>query len=173
MIKIFLLTLAAAFSAPVKMPAKSDLNLQCITSMPTSSFYLRTEDQDVVLKVVHHNGTDYMPIHEGVVVPHDFPFLKDRASLLMPLGDQVEFKFPRKKCVTYGTGLIRCSGGERKTVNGVDMEALSFYTSKTREETLGMVIEGWKMNLDLNAMGHPPVLQMTMNYAPEECRFSF
>lgn len=159
-----------SFSA---MKPKLDLRLQCVSGMPTTSFYLRTEGEFAILKIVHHNGVEFMPIHEGIIVPHDLTYLKEKAALLTPMGEQVEYKFPLKKCEIYGPGLISCSGGDRQTFNGVEIESLMFYTSKLHEETLGISIDSWKATVDLHAIDHGPVMEVSMNYTPEECQFNF
>lgn len=153
--------------------AKSDLRLQCISGMPTTSFFLRTEGDFAILKIMHHNGAQFMPIHEGVIVPNDFTFLKNKADLLTPMGNEIYFKYPLEKCKVYGPGVMSCSGGDRQTFNGIEIESLNFYTAKTHEETLGLSLDGWKATVSLYARYHGPVMDVSMNYAPQECQFNF
>ena len=163
----------SSFSVAAVKQAKADMTLQCVSGMPTTSFYLRTEGEYAILKIVHHNGPEFIPIHEGIIVPHDFTWLKEKADLLTPMGNQIEYKFPLKKCETYGPALMSCAGGDRQTFNGVEIEALMFYTSKTHEETLGIAFDGWKTSVSLHAIDHGPVMEVSMNYTPEECQFNF
>ena len=155
--------------------AKNKLNYEfkCQSTMPTTSFLLKTVDDHVVLTTVHHNGTSYMPIHEGIIVPNDFSYLKSVADVLVKMGEHNEFKFPLKKCEIHGYGLISCRGGESKVINGKEFEALSFYTSKITEEALGNVFQKNKVVLSVYIDGFVPVQTITNDFYGDECQFNF
>jgi hypothetical protein len=147
----FFLTNITLSMAMAKDSAK-DLSFRCITTMPTTSFLLRTEGKEVVLTTIHHNGTPYMPIHEGIVVPHDFSYLQSVANHLTLMGDSNEFRFPKNKCQIYGHALMSCHGGERKVFNGEEMEALSLHTAKIKEAAFGETSEKIKVVLSVNVL---------------------
>lgn len=160
---LFLFSLTAA--------ADDKLGFQCVGRHPTTSFFLEENGEHLVLKMLHHNGVEYMPIHEGVIVPNDLPYLEHKAQLLTRLGSQVEFRFPKAKCQSYGEGLIACRAGERKNIGGLDVEALHLLTEKNTRHAFDMKIEYRRVELSLHVAGDPPVKEISMNYEPNECKF--
>ncbi len=173
--KRFILVMAVLMAAAGGATAEThpDISLRCVTGMATTSFLLRTQGTDVVLTTVHHNGTGYMPIHEGIVVPNDMGFLSDKAKVLMQMGDRNEFRFPRARCKIFGPGLLTCSGGERKRFGDLEMEALSFVTGKVTQRDSGQSTDFVRVALSVNVIGHPPVMDIAMYYTESECRFQF
>ncbi|MGZ3692664.1 MAG: hypothetical protein ACXWQO_00220 [Bdellovibrionota bacterium] len=147
------------------------MGFRCISKYPTTSFILEEKGDEMVLRMIHHNGVGYMPIHEGIVVPNDLGFLAAKAKILTRLGAETEFRFPKAKCKTYGAGLLSCSGGERRNIDGLDVEALHLITEKNTKQVFDDKIEYVRIELSLNIMGNPPVSELSMNYAPEECKF--
>ncbi len=138
-----------------------------------TSFLLRTEGNEVVLTTIHHNGTNFMPIHEGIVVPHDLGYLKDVSRILTQMGDRNEFGFPLKKCEIYGPRQMSCSQGSPVILNGQEMRGFFLSTSTVKEATLGKVFENTKITLSLQIKNFVPVQDIVMNFQPNECEMSF
>ncbi|MGZ3657563.1 MAG: hypothetical protein ACXVCS_18545 [Bdellovibrionota bacterium] len=162
---LFLLSLLAspAFAAP--------LSIKCDTDMPTTIFDFSEQGDQYLLKVKQVNGVAFMPIHEGVIVPHDFPYLQSKANMLTRLSDYVEFHFPKDKCTIHGKGLISCGDGERKKFGDIEMQALNFYTGKVHEDTMGLSLDSWKVTLSIWSPDFTPVMDMTMVYGDTNCKF--
>ncbi len=171
--KLVFVFLVSCLSFTVFAKDKLSYEFKCQSTMPTTSFLLKTVDDNVILTTVHHNGTPYMPIHEGIIVPNDFSYLQSVADVLIKMGDFNEFKFPLKKCEIHGEGLISCRGGESKVMNGKEFQALSFYTSKITEEALGQVFQKNKVVLSVYINGFVPVQTITNDFYGEECQFNF
>jgi hypothetical protein len=147
------------------------LGFRCTSKMPTTSFILEEQGAEMVLTMIHHNGVDFMPIHQGIIVPHDLGFLAEKAKILTRLGSRNEFRFPRSRCTSYGAGLLSCSRGERKNIGGLDVEALNIMTSVNTRKVFDEKIEYYGVNLSLNVAGNPPVSELSMEYATDECKF--
>lgn len=90
----------------------SPVSFRCVTSPPTTSFVADTTGEEVKLTIVHHNGTQYMPIHQGIVVPADFPLLQKKSEVMQKLGERVEMVFEKKNCKKYGDKLYSCGQGK-------------------------------------------------------------
>jgi hypothetical protein len=146
---------------------------RCVATMPTTSFILETQGEEAVLTTIHHNGTGYMPIHEGVIVPNDLPYLARKAELLKKMGERNEFRFPLANCKVYGSGLLSCHGGNAQVFEGVAMRALSLETSKVTERAPGVVAESVKVRLSVQIDGFSPVQDVVNNFYGEECRLGF
>jgi hypothetical protein len=150
---------------------EAKLGFHCKTKQPTTSFALTEDGEDVVLKVTHHNGVGYMPIHEGIIVPNDIGYLKHKADVMTRLGPVQEFRFPKKKCIQYSPGVMACRSGERRDIDGMDVEALHFLTSKDTRQVFDEKVDYYRAELSLNIQGEPPVKEITMMYATDECVF--
>lgn len=174
-IKLILISLLfpAVSLAAIGSKVQKELSFRCVSSMPTTSFILTDKGSEVVLTTIHHNGTKFMPIHEGIIVPNDLPYLTSKAEVLQKMSDFNEFKFPKEKCQVYGPDLINCSGGERKKFGDLEIEALSVSTSKVTEEFMGRAFASYRVSLFINITDFVPSQLISMNYYDKECVFSF
>ena len=150
-----------------------NISFRCVTGMPTTSFVVKTEGDQVVLTTVHHNGTDYMPIHEGIVVPKDFEYLAEKAKALTLLGDRVEFRFPLANCSVYAKGLMSCHGNDKKVVDGVEFQALSFNTKIITHRVYDYSIDTHRVSLSLKTSVITPVIEVMNSFSETECKFQF
>ena len=152
---------------------KAKYNFKCVNKSPTTSFLLSTEGNEVVLTTVHHNGPSYMPIHEGIIVPNDIPYLSEVARHLMKMGERNTFRFPIKNCIVTGPGLLSCHGGNRLNFNGTEIEALRLVTSKGSEHSPYVSYEYNRVTLSVNVTGFAPVQDLSILYFENECKFDF
>jgi hypothetical protein len=134
---------------------------------------LTADGDDMVLTTQHVNGVDFMPVHEGVIVPNDLPYLTSASTTLKHMGAQNQFRFPKARCKIFGPGLLSCSGGETKTFDGLEMQALSLVTKKVTTRVYDLQVDSMKVTLDVNISGFVPVQEVTMEYDPNDCKFSF
>ena len=145
------------------------LEFNCITQPPTTSFVSRMEGNTLIVKTIHHSGTDYMPIYEGVIVPKDLPYLRRSAELMAKMGSETEFRFPLDRCEIFGEGLFRCGMGESQNISGLEVLPLYIETSKISETVEDQTFESTKVRLGLSLNNFLQVV--TMNYQPYECSF--
>lgn len=138
-----------------------------------TSFLLRTENAEVILTTIHHNGTAFMPIHDGIIVPNDIRYLTEVASILTPMGDRNEFRFPIDKCKVYGPQQIGCSNGSSQKFGNHEMSALYLMTSKINEQAFGESFDQLKVTLSVYIRGFSPVQDITMLYSTNECAMNF
>lgn len=149
------------------------LNFTCKTKPETTSFQLIDEGDTVLLKLRHVNGTGYMPIHEGIIVPNDIDYLREKAGLLTQMGAFPEFRFPKSKCRIYGPKLFICSQGERKKFGKLEMQGLHIMSQIQTNEFMDAVVKTIRIAFDVHIPGHPPVQQISMLYMPEDCDLNF
>ena len=154
-------------------PARNADNpgFRCVNRMPTTSFILAIEGDEAVLTTIHHNGVQFMPIHDGVIVPNDLSYLNAKSTLLTKMGERNSFRFPLKNCRVYSSGLVNCFGGNRQTFAGTEMEALRVFTSRIRQESRGQMRETFKVTLEVHVLGFSPVQELSISYDDSECRF--
>ena len=151
--------------------AADNFSFQCVSSMPTTSFLLKQEKDKTVLTVIHHNGTKFMPIHEGIVVPNDLKYLQEKSEILTKMGDRIEFTFPVANCRKTTEGVISCFGGSREVRGGWEMEAMRITTSKVSEVSSYGNFEHNRVTLTLHVHGFAPIQDLSIYYFDKECKF--
>lgn len=149
------------------------INFKCMAHMPTTTFIAKTEGSELVLTTIHHNGVNFMPIHEGVIVPRDIGYLKEVASHLTKMGDYNEFRFPLKNCQIDGPKQMSCGNGNSQNFSGQEMRGFFLYTSKLRETAFGTNFDRIKVVLSVHILNFAPVQDIVMNYEVDECKMDF
>ena len=154
-----------------EVKAEANFDFRCVNQMPTTSFLLNEKNGKMVLTMIHHNGVKFMPIHYGVIVPNDLPYLREKTSILTQMSDRVEFEFPKENCRKVEDEVLSCSSGSTLKFGGYEMEALRIATSKVTETTTLSKYELNKVTLSLHIHGYAPVQDLTIYYYGSECKF--
>ena len=82
-------TLLDQNSAVELSPNKTPVNFVCSTEHPTTSVSVETVEEKVYLRVLHHNGLKFAPIHSGVITLHDIPYLEKKGGLFARMGEHL------------------------------------------------------------------------------------
>jgi hypothetical protein len=110
--------------------AKADpVNMTCATDPLTSSIVVFTTGADVTVRVIHHNGTDYLPLASSNITPHDLPALAQKAKILQQLGAQYDLHLKSNQCTINSQKLVSCYGETNQTLNGHKLSYFTFDTS--------------------------------------------
>jgi len=163
------LFLMVSFVAEAK---QISFDFKCESNPKTTSFILETSGEEMLLTTKHVNGVDFMPVHEGIITPHDLTYLTEVSTQLKHMGMQNLFRFPKSRCKIYGEGVMSCFGGNSQVLDGVKMQALSLNTQKVTTQLFDDKVESIKVILDVNIDGFTPVQEITMEYSPDDCIFS-
>lgn len=118
--------------------AAEKIDFSCVTGIPTTSFVVREAADKVAIEIIHHNGTAYMPIFEGIATPSDLSVLSERAELLSSLGDYLRFEWPRSQCKKDDDGdlIAECLGSvETQEISGHKVLAWMFDSSLVMEKS--------------------------------------
>ncbi|MEM7647495.1 MAG: hypothetical protein AAF203_11335, partial [Pseudomonadota bacterium] len=75
-----------------------DFKLECHTAMLTTSLIIESKGPQATVNMINFNGTQYMPIHEGLVTPNDLPLLQKQANVLQSLPENMEMVTESKNC---------------------------------------------------------------------------
>ncbi len=144
------------------------LDVICITEYPSTTFIVREEGSKVRVKMIHHNGTQYMPIWGSLVTPADLPVLQKAANVLIPLGNSVEFTMDKKLCQLSSDFLFACVGrGDDFELNGVKVHPWAISSSEVTEQSALGTFAKRTMDLRLEIDGKS--YSYPMNYYPTEC----
>lgn len=160
LISALILISTQALAAPI--------NMACVTEFPTTSFVAETDGDDLVVKVIHHNGVGYMPLHGGVVTPNDLAVLSRKAENLGRLGDFYTLRWKSAKCGLIGS-FLSCYGGEDTQIGDAKVSPWALYTSAHRSESNLGVFESMEVGLMLDIDGTTE--SFSMKYEKNECSF--
>lgn len=124
-----------------RAPASGDILLTCVTEWPTTSFVVSTEGEEVVARVIHHNGSGYAPAFSGTFTPNDLKLLAERGELVKKMKNDMTFRWPKSKCKKLGTPLVfQCFGTDdvQEGEGGAKIAPFALYsTSKTEDGIAG------------------------------------
>lgn len=132
-----MLALLFALLAPVSsIAADEPIELTCMTEWPTTSFVVSTEGEEVLARVVHHNGSGYAPAIVGTFTPNDLPILAERAALVRKMKNDMTFRWPRKNCKKLGEMIIQCfnSGDVQEGEGGAKIAPFALYSNARVED---------------------------------------
>lgn len=144
-----------------------ELNMGCVTEIPTTTMIAQTKDGVVNFQLIHHNGVKYMPIHSGVITPNDLGTLSDRASILADLGDNLEFTMPASACQVDGV-LFKCFGAQpAQSIGGHQVSIWSAYSSQYDDASMMGIYSYVTTTLAIDIDGKS--FYLPMKYFQNEC----
>lgn len=161
-----LIVMISAF-ATFNALAEAQINRVCVTDFPTTSVAAQTNNDEVVVRVIHHNGFKYMPLYTGIITPNGIQALSEKADLFEKLGDQYEFRWDLKDCVIKNKEIYHCDFGKPAVINGISVKPFSMWTKKVREESTAGVFEQMEVNFTLTI--DKSSQHFSMSYQKHEC----
>lgn len=126
---MFLLAVVFEFILSVSFAADFRTRFSCATDHPTTSYTFIENKDSFELQVVHHNGVQFMPIHQGLITPYDLTLLKEKATLFQKMGSRYVVFFKKEDCTNINNEWS-CSKKEPLTVGSLDIKSLFFSLSK-------------------------------------------
>lgn len=143
--------------------------LSCVTGLPTTSFLLIEKENSVELTTIHHNGTQYAPIYNGVVTPSDFNLLKKTADFFEKLGDRFVINFKKEDCRLEEDKFYTCFLNDEFEVAGVKLKNAYFTTSESIDRIPDFEFKNTKVNLYLR-LNNVEEYKLSMNYYMDDCK---
>jgi len=144
------------------------IKLLCTTDYPTTSFIVRTDKDEVTVRMINHNGMKYTPAIAGVFTPNDLKILTERADLVQRLNADMEFRFVRSSCEKGPGYAFWCLGvKEPQIVNGAKVESRYVSVVKTTTEGAGYKVVTYAFRLSLSIDGKDVPIEMP--YHEQEC----
>jgi hypothetical protein len=98
------LLLGVAFCTCATSAASFHVRWVCATEPLTTSTSLIENPSDFELQLQHHNGLDFMPVHEGLITPRDLPEIARQGRVLEKLGARFVILFNKENCSRNETG---------------------------------------------------------------------
>lgn len=152
--------------------AAEPINLLCVTEIPTTSFVAETKGDVLTIRLIHHNGVKFMPIHNGLITPYDLGTLSDRADVIADLGEDLNFEIPLDKCEAQDNYLFNCfKSMPSKKINGHDVSIWSVYTSRTVDQSFAGEFKYIQTSIAIDVDGKS--YHLPMKYGENECYPNF
>lgn len=145
----------------------------CVTEPMTSSFVVYPENADfLTVRIIHHNGAGYGPIHMGIITANDLPLLNQRAQILKSLGSELDLQMSAKNCEFFDDFNFSCFGyGKTSMINGKNVRLWSVYSYQIFEKSFAGKYDYVAMNANIDVDGES--YNVSMKYAIEECTNQF
>lgn len=168
------LILALMFPLASLAKTNASVDFTCMTEFPTTTFELKTEalkqDADVKLTLIHHFGTENMPIHHGLITPSDFPYLQTKAEVMKKLGDNFSVSFKRTRCEVSGPELVSCGSAAPAIINGVEVSSYGLATRLVQTKSYDYIFKVHQVIFSFVYKGM--FYEIPMSYNPSECKFN-
>ncbi|MBX3039389.1 MAG: hypothetical protein KF789_01620 [Bdellovibrionaceae bacterium] len=147
--------------------SQDDLRFVCATRHLTTTYALfDTEEGGFKLHMVNHEGSQFMPIHEGLITAYDLKFLARKAELFGKMGARFVLSFDKGKC-SLKNGEWSCFRPGDVRIGDLDVKDLGFYLRKKKVEMTLITYESYRAMLSFNVGNEG--FTIPMEYSKEDC----
>lgn len=160
-----LLFIQLIFSFQVQ--AELQTRFVCATDHLTTSFALIESESSFELQVMHHNGVEFMPIHNGLITGYDLKLLNEKADLFQKMGMRFTLNFAKSDCQEQD-GEWTCFKGGKVALGGLNVQNLKFsLTDRTvTTKATAFDLKVAQLSFVVGSYGYT----LPMEYASESCR---
>ena len=142
--------------------------LTCFTAPATTTFAVAQNSGGYLLTVTHHNGTEFMPIYNGIATIHDLKTLTEQGQLLAKMG--AEFQVQLDSC-TKTNDDVYCVTRNPTKIGELEVRSASFGLRKRRVTSAVFDETSYRANFYVG-VGHTSYT-IPMDYPLSDCHFSF
>lgn len=156
------LILFALYGGSVFAAGAEPINLVCTTESLTTSFVAKTEGDQLLVRVIHHNGSQYAPAINGVYTPHDLPILAEQAKAVLKMKRVMDFHWPMKNCKRHDDLRFECFATDdvEEGEGGAKFSPFAFYSTKLVQDGIAGRYEQLELRLSFRVDGVDSAVQM-------------
>ncbi len=144
--------------------------MSCATYHVTTSYALIETEKEIELQVLHHHGTQFMPVHSGLIIKYDLDTIAKNSEALEKLGARYVFRFSKDEC-QLTTETWKCFSPNEQRQNETPVSQIGFQTYVKRTIVKGREYQNHVMDLSLNINGQN--YSIPMEYDISDCRFKW
>ncbi len=145
-------------------------DFKCTTEFPTTSFWFAEDGDYFNVRVMHHNGTQYAPFAQRMIVPNDMAGLLQKSEVAKNTGSDIMLRWDKKNCKRLSDEIFSCvGGGESLTSAKKEIKPWLISRSETITRTANGEYKKTTVTLSYEIQGESH--DYLMDYAPHECRF--
>lgn len=138
----------------------------CATDHLTTSYAMIEHDDHFELQGWHHNGTAFMPIHQGLITTTDLVTLSEDAKVFAPMGERYALKFSKSQCQVIQNDWS-CLILEPTQINFLMVKSIGFKAYEQTTITRTATIKTYVLRLSLELPGIAYTLPM--EYSARNC----
>ncbi len=120
--------LLAFFTFSYAVAGTPKTRMVCATAPLSTSYTLLELEDAFELQVKHHNGTDYMPIYNGLITKKDLETLGAWLEIFVRLGDAHTIFFDKSQCQQSEFGW-KCVKPTPSRIGNLEVQNFSFEIS--------------------------------------------
>lgn len=171
---IFLMMVVFGFRALAQVNPETKIerpfDFICSTEFPTTSFWFAEDGDHFNVRVIHHNGTQYAPFFQRLIVPNDMAGLLQKSEVAKNTGSDIMLRWDKKNCKRLNNEIFSCVGGG-ESLTSVKKEIKPWHISRSEVVTKTANGEFKKYTVTLSYEIQGESYDYLMDYAPHECRF--
>lgn len=168
MTSLLLILVLSPFASQAAEPPS--IQMSCVTAFPTTSYLVESQGEELVVRVIHHNGSKYAPAISGIFTPSDLPILAKRAALVEKMADDMTFRWPLKNCKKHEGMRFECYGTDdvQEGKEKAKIAPFALYTSKLSHDGPGGKFETVDVTMSFDVNGERDA-SIEMRYYDGEC----
>ena len=150
----------------------------CMTEFPTTSMMVfPTANDNLNLRIFHHNGVDYLPLHLGIITPNDLTLMAKKAQILKDLGTEIDLFMSAKNCQFVDYLNFSCFGYANNNplnaskINGKTVKLWSLYSYRQTDVSFAGSFDYVIMSANFDVDGED--VSLSMKYELNECSDQF
>lgn len=168
---LILLLAVVSFQAHAAIsPLPTRAEIFCQTEFPTTSMLFSPSDNGQYrLRVTHHNGVKYAPIHKGLVTFNDLSYIERKGKLIQQMGAEYVIDFQAEDCSLVDQKLneIVCYKRTPTTLGELTVQTLSFRNYQETSRLMGQEFKTLVMSLGMTHQNRG--MSLDMDYTPGDC----
>ena len=168
LILIFAFILPQAHASISPLPTRAEIF--CQTEFPTTSMlFAPTDDGQYRLRVTHHNGEKFAPIHKGIITSNDLENLVRKGQLIQQMGTEYSIDFEAEDCSLVDPKLneVVCYKRTPTTLGSLTLQSLSFHNYQKVSRLFGKEFKTFVMSVGMTHQNRG--MSVDMDYTPGDC----
>jgi hypothetical protein len=147
-------------------------DFQCVTSVPTTSVIAKNLKNQVSFNIIHHNGTQFAPIHHGLITISDLPMIERRGRLIEMMGESISLKFDTKKCKIHQDLNYSCFSDKEQKIGNLQVKNFGFQTYSSESFLYDTIFKEFHFSFYVRTMdGENLRMNMVYDLNSRDCSF--
>jgi hypothetical protein len=141
--------------------------------VPTTSVIVKKAQDKVSFDLIHHNGTQYAPIHGGLITLNDLNFIKRKGEVMAKMGDSIKLSFKPEKCKVHQEGNYSCFAEGPIEIGNLEVKNFGFQTYQSESFLYGTSFREFNFSFYITTLeGENMKMNMTYDLTSSECFFN-
>lgn len=149
---------------------EKQFDFKCVTEMPTTSFWFAEDGDSFNVRIMHHNGTQFAPFMQRLIVPNDMAKLLEDAEVAKNTGSDIMVRFNKKNCTIRDSEIFSCVGGG-ESLTSAKKQIKPWHIGRTNVTQATAHGDFKKTTITMSYEIQGQSYEYLMDYQPGECKF--